>query len=114
MTTATEAAIEHAEEYDEHISDWGYVKVALLLAAITALEVFTYFDSVVDWGSALIPALLVMMVCKFGIVAAYFMHLKFDSPMFTRLFVSGICFAVVVYIIMLLTFGLDAWEIFQD
>jgi cytochrome c oxidase subunit 4 len=103
----------HAEEH-EHISDWGYVKVALLLAAITALEVFTYFESVVDWGKALIPALLVMMVVKFGIVVAYFMHLKFDSKVFTQIFVAGLLFAGGVYIVMILAFGFHPWQIFQD
>jgi cytochrome c oxidase subunit 4 len=118
MTTAPDTATdehtgEHAEEH-EHISDWGYVKVALLLAAITALEVFTYFESVVDWGKALIPALLVMMVVKFGIVVAYFMHLKFDSKVFTQIFVAGLLFAFGVYIAMILAFGFRPWEIFQE
>ncbi len=118
MTTAPDTATdehtgEHAEEH-EHISDWGYVKVALLLAAITALEVFTYFESVVDWGKALIPALLVMMVVKFGIVVAYFMHLKFDSKVFTQIFVGGLSFALVIYLAMILAFGFHPWEIFQE
>jgi len=118
MTTAPDTATDeeagdHAEEH-EHISDWGYVKVAALLGAITAVEVFTYFESVVDWGKALIPALLVMMVVKFGIVVAYFMHLKFDSPMFTRVFVTGLLFAIGVYLAMILAFGFHPWEIFQE
>lgn len=103
-----------AQHTDDHISDWGYVKVAILLAVITGVEVFTYFESVVDWGKALVPALIVMMVLKFGIVAGYFMHLKFDSPLFTRVFVTGILFAIGVYIVMMLAFGLEVWEIFQE
>jgi cytochrome c oxidase subunit IV len=119
MTTAPETAThdEHAEHHDEeheHISDWGYVKVALLLAAITALEVFTYFESVANWGKILIPALLVMMVIKFGVVVAFFMHLKFDSPVFTRVFVAGLLFALGVYLAMILAFGFHPWEVFQE
>lgn len=115
MTTTAEAE-PHAgqDEAHEHISDWGYVKVALLLGAITGVEVFTYFESVVDWGKALVPALLVMMVVKFGVVVAYFMHLKFDSRIFTRLFVTGLSFAVGVYLIMIVAFGLHPWELFQE
>jgi cytochrome c oxidase subunit 4 len=57
-----------------------------------------------ELGNWLIPALLVMMVVKFAMVAGWFMHLRFDSNLFTRLFVSGIVLAVVVYIAMLATF----------
>ena len=55
-------------------------------------------------GSALVPLLLIMMVVKFFIVAAWFMHLRFDSNLFTRVFVSGIVLAVGVYIAFLATF----------
>ena len=45
-----------------------------------------------------------MMVVKFAIVAGYFMHLRFDSNLFTRLFVSGLLLAISVYVAMLATF----------
>jgi cytochrome c oxidase subunit IV len=48
------------------------------------------------------------MIVKFAVVAGYFMHLKFDSPLFTRMFVAGLTFAVVVYSIMLTVFRF--WE----
>ena len=85
----------------EHPSDAKYVQIALLLAAITAAEVATYF---VDVGPILIPALMVMMVGKFFYVAAWFMHLKFDSVVFTRFFVTGLILATAVYCIALTVF----------
>lgn len=88
----------------DHPSDWAYVKIAAILGAITAVEVFTYFESVVDWGDALIPSLMVMMVIKFWLVATWFMHLKFDNPIFGRLFVGGIVLAVGVYVAALAAF----------
>jgi hypothetical protein len=36
-------------------------------------------------------------------VAAFFMHLKFDSPMLRRVFITGIILAGVVYTVALLT-----------
>jgi cytochrome c oxidase subunit 4 len=86
-----------------HPSDRTYVGVALLLAAITALEVVSFYLEK-ELGSFLIPALLVMMVVKFAIVVGYFMHLRFDSNLFTRLFVSGLILAVSVYAAALCTF----------
>jgi cytochrome c oxidase subunit IV len=86
-----------------HPSDRSYVGIALILALITAAEVATFYLEE-DLGSVLVPVLLVMMVVKFFMVAGWFMHLKFDSNLFTRMFVSGIVLAVTVYLAMLAAF----------
>jgi cytochrome c oxidase subunit 4 len=90
-----------------HPSDLKYVKVAIFLAIVTALEVATYFWED-DSSATLAAVLLPMMVVKFAVVAGYFMHLKFDSPLFTRMFAAGLAFAVVVYAVMLTAFRF--WE----
>ena len=76
---------------------------AIFLAIATGLEVATYF-----WEDAsprtLAAVLLPIMVIKFAVVAGYFMHLKFDSPLFTRMFGAGLAFAVGVYSVMLTAF----------
>ena len=100
-TTEATVAEAHADEAHDHPTDAKYVRIAILLAAITAAEVATYF---VDIGPALIPTLMVMMVVKFFYVAAWFMHLKFDSPVFTKFFVAGLVLATVVYGIALTVF----------
>ncbi|MDG2261932.1 MAG: cytochrome C oxidase subunit IV family protein [Actinomycetota bacterium] len=98
MATATEA---HDAEHDDHeshgLSDMGYIKIALILAALTALEVATYFW---DFGALEVPSLLILMVVKFEIVVAYFMHLKFDSKIYTILFVGGLILALGVFAAM--------------
>ena len=99
---AEHADADHSEH--EHPSDWAYVKIALILGVITAVEVFTYFESVFDWGSFLIPSLLIMMVVKFWLVATWFMHLKFDNPIFSKMFVGGLALAVGVYVAALAAF----------
>ncbi len=86
-----------------HPSDRSYVGIALILALITAAEVVTFYLEE-DLGSILVPVLLVMMVVKFAMVAGWFMHLRFDSNLFTRLFVSGLVLAVFVYLGMLAMF----------
>ena len=110
MTETVEAAhraghepVATEDETHDHPSDGKYIQIALILAVITAAEVATFYveDSL---GSALIPILLVMMVVKFFIVAAWFMHLRFDSNLFTRVFVSGLFLATGVYIAFLTTF----------
>ncbi len=96
-TTATTDA--HATEHG--LSTAGYVRIALILAAITALEVSTYY---VDFGRLFLPALLIMMVIKFVMVVSYFMHLKFDNKLFSWLFYTGLILAVGVYCAALATF----------
>ena len=63
MSTDT-AAVTHTEH--EHPSDAKYVQIAILLAALTAAEVSTYF---VDIGPILIPALISGLVIGIGAAA---------------------------------------------
>ena len=47
---------------------------------------------------------MVMMGVKFFLVAAWFMHLRFDSSLFTKFFVGGLVLATGVYMIALTAF----------
>ncbi len=92
------ATQEHA-----HPGEAVYVKVAVILAAITGVEVALSYVKV--GGSQIITngSLLVLASVKFTMVAMYFMHLKFDNPVLRRLFVTGLVTALTVYIVYLLT-----------
>lgn len=106
-TTAKAAAEEYQAQTEheghDHPSERSYVAIAVILAVLTALEVATYYVEE-QLGGLLVPALMVMMVIKFVLVVAWFMHLRFDSNLFTRVFVSGLVLAVGVYAATLLTF----------
>ena len=92
----------HGEGHEEHPSDLKYVKIAIFLAVVTALEVATYFFEL-ETGQLLL-ILFPMMAIKFGTVILYFMHLKFDNPLFSWLFYAGLLLAVSVYVAALATF----------
>jgi len=84
-----------------HMSDLAYVKIALILAFITALEVtITY----IDIGPIFLAVLLILMAIKFFTVVAYFMHLKFDAPILRKAFYTGVILALCVYLVALSTF----------
>ena len=51
----------------------------------------------------IVGLLLFWAIVKFVLVAAYYMHLKTDQPMFKRFFVLGVVAAIVLYMIMLTT-----------
>ncbi|MGH8972473.1 MAG: cytochrome C oxidase subunit IV family protein [Acidimicrobiia bacterium] len=84
-----------------HPSPLKYVGVAMILAFVTAIEVALYY---LDLPNKLLVALLMgLAFFKFAMVAAYFMHLKFDGRLLRRLFVTGILLALAVYTVALLT-----------
>jgi len=86
----------------KHPSEIEYVKIAVFLAVVTAAEVGVYYIN--SLKPYLRPILGVMMVVKFIYVAAWFMHLKFDSKVFRRFFILGIVLALLVFGVVLLTF----------
>ena len=84
-----------------HPGPFEYIKVAFVLAAVTAAEVIVYYMS--GLKSVLVPVLVGMSALKFALVGLYFMHLKFDTRLFRRLFALGIALAVIVYSVVLAT-----------
>ena len=91
-----------AEELAHHPGPRQYVWIAVILAVVTAAEVAIYYvPALKDW---LVPFLIVFSILKFALVGLYFMHLKFDSRIFRRLFVVGIVLAFVVFTIVLSLF----------
>jgi cytochrome c oxidase subunit 4 len=99
-----EHAADGGETHGGHPSTSQYWKIFFLLFAITAVEVLLYYQSIpaVNVNNG---ALGILAIAKFAIVVAYFMHLKFDSRVLRRLFVTGLVLAVAVYIAYLLTMG---------
>ncbi len=86
----------------DHPGERQYIVIALILGVITAIEVaFSYWDAVEDF---LAPSLIFMSILKFFLVVGWFMHLRFDSRIFRRLFVIGILLALFCYIVVLTTF----------
>jgi cytochrome c oxidase subunit 4 len=106
---------DHAGHADEGVQDVGqpdarhahptdafYIKVAVALSIITAIEVVLYYR---DLGAANNYALLILSGIKFVAVVAFFMHLRFDNRILRRLFVAGFVLAVLVYVAYMLTLG---------
>jgi cytochrome c oxidase subunit IV len=100
----------HESHQHEHPSDRNYFIVAIILGVITAAEVSTYYFEDLS-TTALVIWLFPMMIAKFAIVCGWFMHLRYDNPLFRRIFVFGLTLAIVVYLIMLtaLNFWSSSW-----
>lgn len=87
-----------------HITPRQYVMVAVVLAIVTAVEVAISYVEDLDTDLVII-VLLGLAAVKFFLVASWFMHLKFDKPIFKRIFLVGTTMAVLLFFVVLLTFS---------
>lgn len=102
IALAHELEQEQARTRASHPSDWLYVKVAIFLSIVTGLEVsVTYIHFL---KPAEVPLLIILMIIKFFTVTMYFMHLKFDPKVASRIFNFGLTVAVTVYVVALAMF----------
>ncbi|HEX9889030.1 MAG TPA: cytochrome C oxidase subunit IV family protein [Nitriliruptorales bacterium] len=85
-----------------HPSPAGYVRIAAILAVLTAMEVSLFY---IEVGPAFIPAMIGLMSVKFTLVVAEFMHLKYDTKLYRRVMLLGLLTALGVYGIVLATFS---------
>ena len=86
-----------------HPGPLEYVKIGLILAFITAVEVGIYYIEAIE--DALVPILIVLSAVKFTLVVMWFMHLKFDNRIFSWLLVGGLALIGVLLVVVLGTLG---------
>lgn len=80
----------------EHPSEMAYIRIAVILAIVTIVEVAIYYiDKDAAW---LVPALLVLGSFKFVLVVGYFMHLKFDDNRLAMVFGGGLVLALGTFV----------------
>ena len=81
-----------------------YLKVALILTIITVVEVWVYYTPFVE-SKLFVPSLLIMSAAKFAIVVMFYMHLKYDHPLFRALFTGPLIIAALTLASLLFLFG---------
>jgi cytochrome c oxidase subunit 4 len=97
------------EQRSEHPTVVTYLLVALVLTIVTGLEVGVIY--VRRLAPVVVPLLLAMSAAKFALVAAFYMHLRYESRVPTFLFVgplilaSGLAVALMTLTGAFLVFG---------
>ena len=86
-----------------------YVIIGAILTAITVVELWLSYSGFAD--AVLIGGLIALSAVKFGIVVALFMHLKFDSPLFRRMFMFGLVLAACIMLALMALFANDHTDI---
>jgi cytochrome c oxidase subunit IV len=92
------AETEHAVH--EHPGPRKYLLIMIILGVLTALEVAAYETAALK--QVLVPILLVLTTAKFALVVMFYMHLKFDSRIFSWVFVAPLILAVSVVVSLII------------
>lgn len=92
--SSTTAHVHDTHDHGPALSFW--VKIAIALAIITAVEVAIYYIPAVE--DFLVPLLVILSAIKFFAVIWYFMHLAFDPFILRGIFISALIISVAVFI----------------
>jgi cytochrome c oxidase subunit 4 len=102
MMTEHAPADAHPVEH-KHPGARQYLGIAVVLLIITIMEVAVFY--VPAMHPVMIPVLLSLSAVKFALVAMWYMHLKFDSRMFSWLFAVPMGIALLLILALLRLFG---------
>ena len=97
-----EAATHTHEAHGGHASPGFYWAIGGILTVITAVEVAIFY--VPALAGILVPLLLALSAAKFILVVMFFMHLRFDSRVFSGLFLSGMVLATFMTVALIVLF----------
>lgn len=92
------------EEEGHHPTVRSYITIAIILGVITLIEFGVFY---LEFNRLLfILVFIVLSGVKFAIVIMFYMHLKFDDILFSRLFLGGLALAAAALFALLALFQL--------
>jgi cytochrome c oxidase subunit IV len=86
----------------EHPGPKKYLMIMLILGILTGIEVAVFYIEAL--APVLVPTLLVLTTGKFALVVMYYMHLKFDSRLFSWVFVAPLILTMAVVVSLIILF----------
>ncbi|MBM24806.1 MAG: cytochrome C oxidase subunit IV [Chloroflexi bacterium] len=90
--------------HSAHPSPRKYLMVASALVVLTAIEVGIFY--VESLGKGIIPILFILSAFKFALVGMFYMHLRYDSRLFSIFFITGLVLASLVTLALMTLFGM--------
>ena len=91
----TSAAHELEHDAHTHPGTMTYWIIGGILFVITALEIGAYYVEE-SLGALVTPIILALSAAKFILVVMFYMHLKYDSKIFTSVFLFPLTLAALV------------------
>ena len=96
---------ESQEHQSRHPTFKQYALIATILFVITIIEFLIIVPENLKGSAAVVPPLIILSALKFAVVVMFYMHLKFDSRMYTIMFVGGLGLGFAVVLAVLGLFG---------
>jgi cytochrome c oxidase subunit 4 len=93
-----------AAAHGGHASIRTYVNIAIVLAVVTAIEIAALYVPGLPKG-LLVGGLLILSVIKFALVVGFYMHLRYDPPLFSAMFVGPLAIAICVILALMALFS---------
>ena len=95
-----------------HPTPLTYLKVGFTLAALTGIEVGVFYIDALE--PVFLPIFILLSIAKFALVVMFYMHLKFDSRLFSGLFVGGLILAITVAVVLMALFHMLSATSYED
>ena len=86
-----------------HPTPRTYWLIAGILAVVTAIEIAVPYIEALD--PIKVPLLWALAAIKFFAVVGFFMHLRYEKPLYRTLFFFGVFGVFPLFIVVLLTFN---------
>lgn len=106
------ASVAHSQDdHHEHPPLSLWVKIAIFLAILTAIEVAIYYIPALE--GVLVPLLIGLSAIKFVAVIWYFMHLKYDEKILASIFVAALVISIIMFIALWVVMYFDNPTVFH-
>ena len=84
-----------------HVKPSRYIAVAVVLAIVTAMEIFLATSGILPKGIVTV-ALIILTLTKAGLVMAFYMHLKYDTKWYRLALVFPLFMVAVLVVVVLI------------
>ncbi|MEI8027045.1 MAG: cytochrome C oxidase subunit IV family protein [Pseudomonadota bacterium] len=85
----------------DHSSVRTYWKICVILSLMTLAEYLIFkVPSLRGNPLFMVPVLSVLSIVKFVLVLGWYMHLKYDNKILTKIFAGSLAMAVMVFVIL--------------
>jgi len=104
MDSSHAAAAEAHAPGGGHATVQTYIRVAVVLAIITAIEIGAVYVPGLP-SHVLVTVIIISGILKFALVVAFFMHLRYDNKLLTVLFVGPLLIALGIILAIMALFS---------
>ncbi|MGH8011838.1 MAG: cytochrome C oxidase subunit IV family protein [Candidatus Binataceae bacterium] len=105
-----EPMMTHEITGSHHPGPLVYIVVAIALTTLTGFEIGVFYAPFLQ--AVLVPLLIILAICKFVLVAMFYMHLHYDSRVFSAVFLFPLWVALLIVISLMLIFFYLSGRIF--